>query len=84
MRSVSFIFGTRPEAIKLCPVILAMRERSMWQSLSPEMDRFMVGAAIGLVMWHFIVDAGVWKLSNKWFRGQCFERMKFLFDRPGQ
>lgn len=64
--------------------ILAMRERSLWQSLSPEMDRFMVGAALGLVMWHFIVDAGVWKLSNKWFRGQCFDRMKFLFDRPAQ
>ncbi len=27
MRKVSFVFGTRPEAIKLCPVILAMRSR---------------------------------------------------------
>ena len=26
MKKVSFIFGTRPEAIKLCPVILAMRD----------------------------------------------------------
>src|ERR1035437_8561668 len=28
MRKVSFIFGTRPEAIKLSPLILAMREHS--------------------------------------------------------
>ncbi len=28
MKKVSFIFGTRPEGIKLAPVILAMRERS--------------------------------------------------------
>ena len=28
---VSFIFGTRPEAIKLCPVILAMRQDSFFQ-----------------------------------------------------
>lgn len=28
MKKVSFVFGTRPEAIKLAPVILAMRERS--------------------------------------------------------
>ena len=27
-KKVSFIFGTRPEAIKLCPLILAMREHS--------------------------------------------------------
>lgn len=26
MKRVSFIFGTRPEAIKLCPLVLAMRE----------------------------------------------------------
>lgn len=26
MKKVSFIFGTRPEAIKLCPLILAMKE----------------------------------------------------------
>lgn len=26
MKTISFIFGTRPEAIKLCPLILAMRE----------------------------------------------------------
>jgi len=62
-------------------VILLMRERSFWQSLSPETDRFMVGAALGVVMWHFIVDAGVWKLSNAWFRERCFNRMGFLLSK---
>jgi UDP-N-acetylglucosamine 2-epimerase (non-hydrolysing) len=28
MKKVSFIFGTRPEAIKLCPLILALKARS--------------------------------------------------------
>jgi len=27
LKKISFIFGTRPEAIKLCPLILAMRKR---------------------------------------------------------
>jgi len=27
MKKISFIFGTRPEGIKLCPLILAMKER---------------------------------------------------------
>ena len=61
--------------------ILLMRERPFWQSLSPEADRFMIGAALGIVMCHFVVDAGVWKLSNAWFRERCFERMGFLFTK---
>ncbi|KPL17964.1 MAG: UDP-N-acetylglucosamine 2-epimerase [candidate division Zixibacteria bacterium SM23_81] len=32
MAKVAFIFGTRPEAIKLCPVILAFRDNSSLQS----------------------------------------------------
>ena len=28
MKKISFIFGTRPEAIKLCPLILAMKEHT--------------------------------------------------------
>jgi UDP-N-acetylglucosamine 2-epimerase (non-hydrolysing) len=32
MKKISFIFGTRPEAIKLCPLILAMKEHHELQS----------------------------------------------------
>jgi UDP-N-acetylglucosamine 2-epimerase (non-hydrolysing) len=28
MKKVSLIFGTRPEAIKLCPVVLALKEHT--------------------------------------------------------
>ena len=28
MKKVSVIFGTRPEAIKLCPVVLALKDNS--------------------------------------------------------
>ncbi|NUQ64162.1 MAG: UDP-N-acetylglucosamine 2-epimerase (non-hydrolyzing) [Pirellulales bacterium] len=31
MARISLIFGTRPEAIKLCPLILKMRERAVFQ-----------------------------------------------------
>jgi UDP-N-acetylglucosamine 2-epimerase (non-hydrolysing) len=31
MKKISFIFGTRPEAIKLCPLILAMRKHAGFQ-----------------------------------------------------
>jgi len=33
MKKIAFIFGTRPEAIKLCPLILAMRKESSFQPL---------------------------------------------------
>jgi len=32
MKRISFIFGTRPEAIKLCPLILALRESRKFQT----------------------------------------------------
>jgi len=62
-------------------VVLLSRERPFWHSLSPELDLFMVGAALGLIMCHFIVDAGVWRLRNKWFREESFSRFSFLFSK---
>jgi UDP-N-acetylglucosamine 2-epimerase (non-hydrolysing) len=32
MKKISFIFGTRPEAIKLCPLVLAFRERPEFET----------------------------------------------------
>jgi len=32
MKKVSFIFGTRPEAIKLCPLVLAFREEARFET----------------------------------------------------
>lgn len=58
-------------------MILLSRERTLWGPLEP----FIVGAATGLVMWHFIMDAGFWKLSRAWQRGRVQERYAFLFER---
>ena len=32
IKKVSFVFGTRPEAIKLCPLILAMKDHSDFET----------------------------------------------------
>lgn len=57
-------------------LILLTRERSLWGAA----ESFVVGAATGIVMWHFILDAGFWKLSQPWQRQQVKERFAFLFD----
>ena len=57
-------------------LILLMRERSIWGPVEP----FIVGAATGLIMWHFVLDAGFWKLSKPWHRARVQERYDFLFD----
>jgi hypothetical protein len=58
-------------------LILLMKERAIWGPLQP----FIVGAATGLIMWHFVMDAGFWKLSRPWQRSQVQKRYAFLFDR---
>src|SRR5215472_2026241 len=30
MKKILFVFGTRPEAIKLCPVVLKLRQATSW------------------------------------------------------
>jgi uncharacterized membrane-anchored protein len=39
-----------------------------------------VGAALGVTMAHFIVDAGIWKLSNKLPRAFIHRRFAFVFQ----
>ena len=36
------------------------------------------GAYLGVVMWHFLLDAGVWRLSEPFQRGYMTERFSFL------
>ena len=56
-------------------IILITREKSIFG----EYQNFVAGAAIGLVIWHFIMDAGFWKLSVPWQREQVRQRLDFLF-----
>ncbi|MEP1142075.1 MAG: hypothetical protein ABJH52_00015 [Henriciella sp.] len=58
-------------------VIVLTSESAMWGAL----EGFIVGAAVGLVIWHFILDAGFWKLSVEWQRNSVKTRFGFLFDR---
>ncbi len=40
---------------------------------------YVMGGALGLIMWHFIMDAGFWKMSQNWQKGQIKQRFGFLF-----
>jgi hypothetical protein len=39
------------------------------------------GAFLGLVMAHFVVDAGIWRLREPFQRGYMRQRFRFVFDR---
>ncbi len=56
-------------------ILWLSREKELWGPLL----YFMLGAEFGLVMWHFIVDAGLWKLRQKWQRERVRERFAFIF-----
>mgnify|MGYP001464065803 FL=1 len=56
-------------------IILLTREDAIWGPILP----FVTGAALGLIMWHFILDAGFWRLSQPWQRERVRERFSFLF-----
>ena len=55
-------------------LIWLTRDSSLWGQLSG----FMPGAALALIMWHFIIDAGVWQLRDPWQRNRIRERFSFL------
>ena len=39
------------------------------------------GAFLGVVMAHFILDAGIWRLREPFQRGYMREKFYFVFDR---
>jgi hypothetical protein len=39
------------------------------------------GAFVGIVMTHFVLDAGIWRLRERFQRGYMRERFSFVFDR---
>jgi hypothetical protein len=48
-----------------------------WGWLGPAL----LGASYGVVIWHFLLDAGVWRLSETFQRGYMAERFDFLRSR---
>ena len=43
--------------------------------------KFIFGMAVGTVMSHFVIDAGVWKLRHPFQRGYVRRAFPFVFDR---
>lgn len=48
--------------------------QALWGSLGPTI----YGAGLAVVMWHFLLDAGVWRLSEAFQRSYMSERFRFL------
>jgi hypothetical protein len=58
-------------------MIWLARDNSIWGAAEP----FAAGIALGIVMAHFIIDAGVWKLRKPFQREAIKESFSFLFER---
>jgi hypothetical protein len=50
-----------------------------WGGVGPAL----LGASYGLVIWHFLLDAGVWRLRESFQRGYMAERFDFLRTPSG-
>jgi hypothetical protein len=59
-------------------VIKLMRAPAAWGSHAD----LLLGLSYGVVMWHFVLDAGVWRLSEPFQRSYMAERFAFL--RPAR
>lgn len=73
-RSRSNVLALVAIAIVGWTIILITGDASIWGGVSG----FIPGIAIGIVTWHFIIDAGVWRLSHSWQRSQISKRFEFL------
>jgi hypothetical protein len=54
-------------------------DASAW--LAPPYSSAIYGVFIGLVMAHFILDAGIWRLREPFQRGYMRKKFDFIFDR---
>jgi len=52
----------------------ALHESSLWGAHGATLT----GVAFGITMWHFVLDAGVWRLSEPFQRGYMQQRFGFL------
>ena len=54
-------------------------DASTW--LTPPYSSAIYGVFIGLVMAHFVLDAGIWRLREPFQRGYMRKKFDFIFDR---
>lgn len=59
-------------------LIRLSRQPDLWGPLAPAMP----GIALALIMWHFVMDADLWRMSQPWQRQEVRTRFSFLFDKP--
>jgi len=55
-------------------VLWLSQQQAFWGSYG----KAVYGMGLGVVMWHFLLDAGVWRLSESFQRGYMAERFSFL------
>lgn len=59
-------------------VMYALQDSSLWGAHAYAL----LGLSFGITMWHFVLDAGVWRLSEPFQRGYMLERFAFLRGAP--
>ena len=86
------LFDGRGDAITFSPSdetipLLALIGGGVLMLMSDELiwgggGRFVFGCYLGLVMSHFVVDTGVWRLSGSFQRQYLSEPFDFILARP--
>jgi hypothetical protein len=57
---------------------LALKSTEMTGPLFGPYNAAVFGLSLGVVMWHFVLDAGIWRLSQPFQRAYMAERFSFL------
>jgi hypothetical protein len=87
---MAFVSGTKPNpvasVIKLvviatCGGIILEQSRLDPGGLALPYGQALFGAALGVSMAHFVVDAGIWRLRESFQRSYMRKKFYFIFDR---
>lgn len=60
---------------------LALKSTEVTGAIFGDYNAAVFGFGLGVVMWHFVLDAGIWRLSQPFQRAYMAERFPFLADR---
>lgn len=65
----------------LKPTIIAVGGAFLLNELLRHHGTALYGLLVGLVMTHFVIDAGVWRLREPFQRAYMRRKFAFVFDR---
>jgi hypothetical protein len=72
--------GQAPLAVRLVPLILVLATAAAAAALPPRTMTWLL--YLGVVMAHFVIDAGLWRLRDSFPRRFLASRMPYLLRTP--